>query len=233
MKIAIHGILALAAFSFVILGCPVECPEDLGHENPSVGVTGDSIHTSVGCFCGGTDLFLSHALLDKGLEEYQVASFAHGGGTLTGDIPSQYEILMTAYPDVDILLVNGGANDVLNAERRGTLESSIPVIAQAMSNYLTNLHNDGKKAIVYRIPYFISPPNFMTQENVDHMNDAIYELNMAFTTQANGLNFSAFALDTMMEEDPELYYADWIHPSCFAHLEMADRVAVMIDYLAR
>jgi len=40
-----------------------------------------------------------------------------------------------------------------------------------------------------------------------------------------------FALDAMMDEDPEGYYADWIHPNCFALLEMAKRVAIMIEYL--
>lgn len=232
MKRAILAVLALASMSVFIFGCPVECPEDLGHDNPRVGVTGDSIHSGGGCYCGGTDLFVSHVLLDRGLEDYQVVSFAYGGTTLTGAIPLQYEDLKAAYPEVDVVLISGGANDLGNAEKKGKLdESMIQLIEQAMSDYLTVIDNDGRKAVVYRIPYLIYPPPQMTEQNMDNINDAIYELNMAFTTQANGLGFPVFALDAMMDEDPEGYYADWIHPNCFALLEMAKRVAIMIEYL--
>ena len=232
MKRAIHGILVATAISVFILGCPGVCPEDLGFGDPLVGATGDSIHMGTGCSCGGVSLYLGHVLLDKGLEAYRVASFATSGGTLTGDVPSQYENLKAEYPDVDIVLVNGGTNDVFNAEKLGTLdENTILDIAEAIWAYLNTIDNEGKKAVVYRIPYFISPPNFMTQENVDNMNDAIYTLNMAFTAQAASLSFPVFALDAMMEEDPDEYYADWIHPTCAAQEEMAERVALMVDYL--
>jgi lysophospholipase L1-like esterase len=154
-----------------------------------------------------------------------------GGATITWNIPSQYEDLKTAYPNVGIVLVNGGVNDVGNAEREGTLESSKVIIKQAMLDYLTAVDNDGKTAVVYTIPYLISPPRLMTQENVDNMNDAIYELNVEFTMQAAGFGFPVFAMDAMMDENREGYYADWVHPTCEAYAKMGEILAVMIEPL--
>lgn len=231
MKKAIPGIIAAAALGLSTLGCDLDCPEGILVDNPSVGVTGDSIQSGGGCLCGGTDLYLGHALMKRGIADYGVANFAAGGSTITGGIPPQYDHLKADYPNVDIVLVDGGVNDVESAEQNGTLEQSIPVIEQAMLDYLTTINNDGKKAVVYTIPYLIAPTPRMTQENMDHVNVAIYELNAAFTIQALSFEFPVFALDAMMDENPEAYYADWIHPSCAAYGEIGERVAIMIEYL--
>ena len=232
MKRAILGILVAVALGFVLSGCPKDCPEYLGHDDPLVGTTGDSILKDSGCLCGGGDLYVSQALLNRGLEDYQVVSFAVGGTKITGEIPQQYENLKTTYPNVDIVLVNGGANDLSRAEMRGMLdEDMIQGIAQEMSDYLTMIYSDARKAVVYTIPYLLAPPPTATREGMENINDAIYELNTAYITQADGLGFPVYALDAMMEESPEEYYADWIHPTCAAQKEMGERVAVMIDDL--
>lgn len=222
-------VIALGLFTS---GCPLDCPGRFVIENPSVGVTGDSLHAGYGCICAGTGVYLPHALLAKGVDNYHVASYAVGGDRITEEIPLQYEPLMTAYPNVEILLVNGGANDLRYAESRGLLDAGmIQDIAQAMLDHLTVIDSDGKTAVVFTIPQLISIPLGMNQENMDNMNAAILELNAEYSNQAAAFGFPVFALDAMMDENPQVYYFDSIHLTCAAYEEMAGRMADLLEPL--
>jgi lysophospholipase L1-like esterase len=206
----------------VLGGC---CPEFLGDEQAEIATIGDSILSGGGSACknmpgnrGGMPLYLSELL------EEQIFSEAVGGTTILPetiyDIPWQYEQVRLLRPSVQIIVVDGGYNDLFYAWQRGELtEEKVAAVSDAMDDLLSEISSEG---------YFAVAVGCHNNIELQDLDEPLETLRQDYAAYAAGFGFAYYNLHLLMQAHQEYYY-DSIHLNDLGHRAFAEAVREILE----
>ncbi len=208
----------------------------------TIGCIGGSIMAGRGCwgqFSGMPD-YLGEILGP----EISITNSARGGSKIMAEgllqIPGQLASLIDKKPEINLILVIGGFNDLYYAlVRRDALTTEfVNDLIGAIYNLLyTEITGTGRSALIFTMPKLNGLPWNLDEKGADQFNAAIVTVNEAIEQMVIEINSSLegqgpveiifFDFAQFLEDNPE-YYKDHVHLNCEGYSEWASAIAELL-----
>ena len=203
---------------------PTVCPTDSLPPLPNIALLGDSLMTHNAGYCE-TVINNLDGLLGRHISSYAVGGAKLSGGTII-TIADQYKKAKIANPDLNIIILNGGGNDIL-FECAGTeLPSCVTDINTLISEFDTlfnTMTQTGLVKVIYVGVY--KPLGIYTKygEAVESLNTRI------MTTLVPKYRIIFINLIPLFKDHPEYMDIDNLHPSIFGSELIANEIYKVLN----